>query len=96
MGAVWGLGHGVTATILGIFAFFLKGKMTSKFKFLERLSSLTDSAVGISLISIGIIGIKESLSAENVEELFDENTKDTIDGSMYYTPPKGLLSNNQY
>lgn len=85
IGAVWGLGHGITASIIGLFAFFLKGKVSSKFKFLERLSGLADSAVGISLLAIGLIGVKESLGQDEpiVEKV------DTEDSSIYYSSPSG-------
>jgi hypothetical protein len=46
--------------ILGISAFFLKGKFSSKFVFLEKMSNIAESIVGLSLIAIGLIGIKES------------------------------------
>jgi len=64
IGATWGFGHGVSAIFLGICAFFLKGRMSSKFRFLQQLSTLAESAVGVSLLAIGFLGIKENL-AEN-------------------------------
>ena len=60
IGAAWGLGHGVSATGLGLAGIILKGQMSSRFAGLERLSSLADSAVGFSLLFIGALGIKES------------------------------------
>jgi cytochrome c biogenesis protein CcdA len=83
IGAVWGLGHGVTATILGAFAFFLKGKISSKFKFVEKLSSFADYTIGLSLIVIGLIGAKESLETTNKTEA------DTADGSLFHSAPIG-------
>ena len=65
IGATWGLGHGVSAIFLGICAYFLKGRMSSKFKFLQKLSTLAESAVGVSLLAIGFLGIKENLEADN-------------------------------
>ena len=53
IGALWGLGHGMSAMLLGLGAFFLKGRMSSKFEILEKLSSLAESIVGASLILIG-------------------------------------------
>lgn len=87
IGAAWGLGHGITASIIGMFAFFLKGKVSTRFKFIEKLSGLSDSAVGISLLVIGLIGIKESLATTDVEKV-----EDVEDGSIYYTSPTGLIS----
>jgi hypothetical protein len=87
IGAAWGLGHGFTATILGALAFFLKGKMSSKFKILEKLSSFAESAIGLSLIVIGLIGAKEGLDAGKKDELIKET--DTADGSLFYSAPIG-------
>lgn len=87
IGAAWGLGHGVTATILGALAFFLKGKMSSKFKVLEKLSSFADSAIGLSLIVIGLIGVKENVDAGRKDESTKET--DTTDGSLFYSAPTG-------
>ena len=85
IGGAWGLGHGITASIIGIFAFFLKGKVSSRLKFLEQLSGFADSAVGISLLAIGLIGVKESLASNDDTE----KVVDTEDSSMYYVPPTG-------
>ena len=81
IGAAWGLGHGITASILGIILFFLKGRMSSQFSFLSRLSWLAESVVGISLVAIGLIGVKESLVIEEEDDL------DTADGSIYHSAP---------
>lgn len=69
VGALWGMGHGLSATILGVLAFALK-KTTIRnnllsgngffTKFLASASHLTEIAVGLSLILIGIMGIKEA------------------------------------
>lgn len=61
LGATWGLGHGVSAIFLGMCAFFLKGRMSEQFSFLQRLSKYTEAAVGMSLFIIGAIGVKENL-----------------------------------
>ena len=50
--------------MLGLGAFFLKGKISSKFSFLQGLSTLAESAVGLSLLIIGAIGIKENLDSD--------------------------------
>jgi hypothetical protein len=73
VGAIWGIGHGISATLLGCVAFFIK-RASSSYLFANssgrssRLllwlaskgSSLMDIAVGVSLIVIGIMGIKEA------------------------------------
>lgn len=63
IGALWGMGHGVSATILGLLAFGLKNRISniaSVSKILHGASSFMEIAVGVSLIFIGILGIKEA------------------------------------
>jgi len=60
IGAAWGLGHGVSATALGLAAIALKGQMSARFTVLQKLSSLADSMVGFSLLFIGALGMKEA------------------------------------
>lgn len=62
-GAIWGLGHGLSAIVLGLCAFFLKGKLTGQFSALEKLTYFAESAVGVSLVAIGLLGVKESIEA---------------------------------
>lgn len=68
IGALWGLGHGFSALLLGSSAFYLKGQFTGRFAVLEKLANLAESAVGISILFIGLIGIKESYDAETEEK----------------------------
>jgi hypothetical protein len=64
-GAVWGLGHGLSATFLGFCAFFLKDKISSMIFDVEKLTNFAESAVGVSLVFIGLMGIKESLEKDD-------------------------------
>jgi len=60
---LWGMGHGVSATILGVAAFGLKRTFHlggGVKKFLSGASHLTEVAVGLSLVLIGIMGIREA------------------------------------
>jgi hypothetical protein len=83
VGAIWGIGHGISATILGCIAFLIKRTVISS-EYMLRSSTATNSnplstlmkhclqfitskgsnvmeiAVGVSLIVIGIIGIREA------------------------------------
>jgi len=68
VGAVWGLGHGLSATILGFCVFFLKDKLGGMFTFVEKLTNVAESAVGLSLVAIGLLGVKESLETGHDEE----------------------------
>jgi hypothetical protein len=59
VGAIWGLGHGISTMILGLAALMVKNQMSARFKMIEGLSKLAESAVGFSLVFIGLMGIKE-------------------------------------
>lgn len=62
IGALWGLGHGISATIVGITAFFLKNRLSGGVvRVLSGASSLMDLAVGLSLVAIGVLGLREAL-----------------------------------
>ncbi len=63
VGATWGLGHGISATTIGMCIFLLKDQLSSKFSNIEKLTNWAESAVGLSLVAIGLVGMKESLSA---------------------------------
>lgn len=68
IGALWGMGHGVSATILGLTAFGLKNRISniSGIKgLLHGASSVMELAVGASLILIGLLGIKEAREWEH-------------------------------
>jgi len=75
LGATWGLGHGISAIFLGLSAFFLKGTVSNRFKFLQKLSTLAESTVGISLIIIGFVGIKENLEKEEETKVWTDENK---------------------
>ncbi|GAX22199.1 hypothetical protein FisN_19Lh263 [Fistulifera solaris] len=63
VGALWGMGHGLSATVLGLTAFGLKStvqNMKGMQKVLAGASHVTEIAVGLSLIVIGVMGIREA------------------------------------
>jgi hypothetical protein len=70
IGGIWGLGHGISAIILGFIAVLVKVQMTTRlsarFAALERMSKFADSAVGFSLVLIGVLGIREAQAAGEV------------------------------
>eukprot|EP00553_Chaetoceros_curvisetus_P000594 CAMPEP_0204618218 /NCGR_PEP_ID=MMETSP0717-20131115/4943_1 /ASSEMBLY_ACC=CAM_ASM_000666 /TAXON_ID=230516 /ORGANISM="Chaetoceros curvisetus" /LENGTH=307 /DNA_ID=CAMNT_0051631911 /DNA_START=25 /DNA_END=948 /DNA_ORIENTATION=+ len=73
IGALWGMGHGVSATLLGLTAFGLKNRISSMPQMRGLLigaSSAMEIAVGASLILIGLLGIKEAREfGEEMEEV---------------------------
>jgi hypothetical protein len=65
VGALWGMGHGFSATLIGVLAFGVKQSSRTLFNgyskmALSRLSHITELAVGVSLILIGAMGMKEA------------------------------------
>jgi len=72
IGALWGMGHGVSATLLGILAFALKNRLNKieglRF-FLSGASHVLEIAVGASLIIIGLMGIREAREWEDDIEI---------------------------
>lgn len=67
IGALWGIGHSISALLLGLTAYYLKGQFTGRFAIMEKLATYAESAVGFSILFIGILGIKESREAEHEE-----------------------------
>lgn len=57
------MGHGLSATLIGVLAFAIKGRIKNvsalQSMFLYA-SSITEVAVGVSLVIIGLLGIKEA------------------------------------
>lgn len=68
IGALWGMGHGVSASILGVLAFGLKSqvqKAPGVKALLAGASHVMEIAVGLSLILVGAMGIREAKEWEN-------------------------------
>jgi sulfite exporter TauE/SafE len=65
------MGHGLSATILGVLAFGLKNQVQKAPRLkgiLAGASHVTEIAVGLSLIVIGAMGIKEARAWQQEEE----------------------------
>jgi len=92
VGALWGTGHGISATILGLAAFGLKNRINFPVKLLHGASSAMEIAIGASLVVIGLLGMKEarewkeemetvapiSLSAAAVEQGVKSSAKSAV------------------
>lgn len=89
IGAIWGLGHGFSAFLLGMSFFFLKGQFTGRFAVLEKLANLAESVVGLSLVAIGVIGLKENMDAEPTVVLTDPPAS----GTKALRSSKAILAN---
>jgi len=74
IGALWGIGHGISCTFLGMAAYFLKNRLSSSMglsTIIHGASHLMEAAVGISLMIIGLMGVKE---AREWEADLEQNT----------------------
>jgi len=92
VGALWGTGHGISATLLGLTAFGLKNRIKFPVNVLNGASSAMEIAIGASLIVIGLLGMKEarewkeemdtvvpiSLSSAAVEQGVKSSTKGAV------------------
>ena len=75
------MGHGVSATLLGITAFGLKNRLSNMpgvKGLLIGASSAMEIAVGASLILIGLLGIKESREFGNDDDEEEEAATNSI------------------
>jgi len=66
IGATWAFGHGCSASLVGLLAFFLKGHLSNGLC-LQSFASWTEALVGLSLVYIGLLGIRESKNFEQPE-----------------------------
>ena len=89
VGAIWGLGHGASAFIMGFVAFMLKGRLEGfHFKginIVDQLSLYTEGLIGLSLIAIGLIGIQEGLSYHTNREVFTSSDNDEAKDNLNKT-----------
>jgi len=61
IGAIWGLGHGLSGMALGMVAYFLKDRLSGG-PLVAKLSAWTEILVGVSLVLIGALGLKEAMA----------------------------------
>lgn len=71
-GAYWGLGHGIGATAVGALGYFVKGYLN-----LDALATWGEVAVGVSILVIGVLGLREAAewrehATAEVEEALEE------------------------
>jgi len=76
IGAIWGLGHGLSGMVLGMIAFFFKDKISGG-SVATKLASFTEVAVGLSLILIGVLGLKDANALGNMDQIAMENDDKT-------------------
>eukprot|EP00544_Gedaniella_sp_CCMP2646_P010151 CAMPEP_0202480696 /NCGR_PEP_ID=MMETSP1361-20130828/576_1 /ASSEMBLY_ACC=CAM_ASM_000849 /TAXON_ID=210615 /ORGANISM="Staurosira complex sp., Strain CCMP2646" /LENGTH=296 /DNA_ID=CAMNT_0049108149 /DNA_START=85 /DNA_END=975 /DNA_ORIENTATION=+ len=98
IGALWGMGHGVSATLIGVLAFGLKNRIKNvnaiqgMFRY---ASSATEIAVGLSLVVIGLLGIKEAREwSSEIEHVQPQSlSAAAADAGMKQTPNRAVLFN---
>lgn len=73
----------MSAIFLGLCAFFLKGKLTGRFSVLQKLTNLAESAVGVSLVAIGLLGVKESMEVDHSAESGEPTKKSMSSGAIF-------------
>lgn len=69
-GFIWGFGHGLTTSMMGVFGFYVKDSLLAN-KLIPQLTNLADYAVGVTLILIGVMGVFESWQTNLVEKNAD-------------------------
>lgn len=88
IGALWGVGHGISAFTIGLTAFFLKGQFAGRFAVMKQLATAAESVVGLSILLIGLIGVKEALSPEPLSVATDQaQPLNSMDESIIGVPP---------
>jgi len=96
-GALWGVGHGFSATLIGLCAFGLKkgvGSATDIFSMMEASASALEVAVGFSLILIGILGIREAREWEEEIEVSPKSLSSAAaDPGTREKPKRALIFN---
>ena len=62
-GLYWGLGHGIGAGLVGLLAFLVRGALN-----LDAICVYMEAAVGISILIIGVNGVREACARERERE----------------------------
>jgi hypothetical protein len=98
VGAVWGIGHGISSLILGISAFALKSHLNNIHKIrtlLSGASHLLEVAVGLSVLIVGLMGIREAREwEEDNKNLYPVSLSSAaIDPHVTRTDTKTILFN---
>jgi hypothetical protein len=79
-GFIWGFGHGLTTSMMGVFGFYVKDSLLAN-KLIPQLTNLADYAVGATLILIGVMGIFESWHINVVKKNADCDVVNDVEES---------------
>lgn len=90
IGLLWGMGHGVSVTILGVLGFALKSQFQrapGAKAVLHGVSQLMEVAVGLSLIIIGAMGLREAKEwGEEIDSLPAHSLSAAVSPNEAVTP----------
>jgi sulfite exporter TauE/SafE len=92
------MGHGVSATMIGVAAFGLKNRIknvTAIQGMFKYASSVTEIAVGLSLVVIGLLGIKEAREWKSeIEQAQPQSlSAAAADAGMKTAPKRAVMFN---
>jgi len=74
-GILWGLGHGISTSIMGILTYILKYTIISSSIWLERI---IDIIVGITLIIIGLMGLIELKNNQQQNDIIEDKNINNV------------------
>ena len=84
-GLIWGFGHGLTTSMMGVLGFYVKDSLLAN-KLIPQLTNLADYAVGVTLILIGVMGVFESWQTNLVEKTAECDVVNDVVESCTVTP----------
>ena len=85
IGAVWGLGHAIPTILLGMLLYVLKNQASSYGNTLDKISKYSSLLVGLNLVFIGVLGLKDSWKEDPESISLDNNdTKKGIPLSLVF------------
>lgn len=67
LGALWGAGHGLALVSMGGASYFLKDQLAQHYTSLYGASHFTAALTGLSLVIVGLLGVKDCLESDGEE-----------------------------
>eukprot|EP01038_Epipyxis_sp_PR26KG_P012171 gene12171-16299_t len=88
VGAIWGFGHGLTSIALGAVGFYVKNyidsPLSSSFGEILSMNGMNGVLLGITLVVIGIIGIRENKdSSAEFLNMVDNSLDDSLEAESF-------------
>ena len=76
IGAMWGVGHALSAMCMGMCAFLIKDKAFVPGGIFSRVAFGADVAIGLSLILIGLLSIQEAKGVDFKQEMSEARSSE--------------------